>query len=230
MKIKEVFEQAENGVLTYDQFLEAAKAAGANFVDLKEGGYVSANKYQDELAAKIKEIETLNSTMSTRDADLEGLKKQLEEAGADAGKLEELTASLKELQTKYDGDTKAYKEQLKKQAYEFAVKEFANSKDFSSKAAKRDFIQSMIAKDLKMDGDKILGADDFVASYSEDNADAFIEEYNYDDDYSDGGGEDDFSNAEIPYFADTTPGAPSSPETGGFNFQFQGVRPMPNNS
>jgi hypothetical protein len=99
MKIKEVFEQAENGALTYEQFLEAAKAGGANFVDLKEGGYVSANKYQDELAAKVKEIETLNSTMSTRDADLEGPKKQLEEAGADAGKLEEVTACLKELQT-----------------------------------------------------------------------------------------------------------------------------------
>lgn len=231
MKIKEVFDKAENGVLTYDQFLEAVKAAGANFVDLKEGGYVSANKYQDELAAKAKEIETLNATMSTRDADLEGLKKRLEEAGADAGKLDELTASLKELQNKYDGDTKAYKEQLKKQAYEFAVKEFAGSKNFSSKAAKRDFIQSMLAKELKMDGDKILGADDFVTAYSEDNADAFIEEYDdYDGgDYQDSGDDEDYG--EIPYFADTTPGTPASNDpTGGFNFNFTGVRPMPGNN
>ena len=32
----------------------------------------------------------------------------------------------------------------------------------------------MLAKELKMDGDKILGAEDFVASYSTENADAFV--------------------------------------------------------
>lgn len=228
MKIKEVFEAAPEGVLTYEQFLEAVKAAGANFVDLKEGGYVSVNKYQDELAAKDREIQTLNSTMSTRDQDLEGLKKQLEEAGADAGKLDELNASLKELQTKYDGDTKAYKEQLKHQAYEFAVREFANSKNFSSKAAKRDFIQSMLAKDLKMDNGRIMGADDFVASYSEENADAFIEEYNPEDYDLE---EPEAEPEEVPHFVDSTQGAGSfSDPTGGFNFNFTGVRPMPGQS
>ena len=221
MKIKEVFDNAD-GPLTYEQFLEAAKAGGANFVDIKEGGYVSSNKYQDELAAKDREIETLNSTMSTRDADLEGLKKQLEEAGADAGKLEELTASLKDLQSKYDGDTKAYKEQLKKQAYEFAVREFANSKTFSSNAAKRDFVQSMIAKGLKMDGDKILGAEDFVTAYSADNADAFMTE----DDYY--GGDDVDNGGEVPHFVDSTNGTSTSVDpSSGFHFNFTGVRPMP---
>lgn len=230
MKIKEVFDTAPEGTLTYEQFLEAVKAGGANFVDLKEGGYVSANKYQDELAAKDKEIATLNSTMSTRDQDLEGLKKRLEEAGADAGKLEELNASLKELQTKYEGDMNAYKEQLKHQAYEFAVREFANSKDFSSNAAKRDFIQSMLAKNLQMDNGKIMGADDFVAAYSEDNADAFIEEYDPGE-YETGDEYGEYDEGEIPHFVDSTQGAASfSDPTGGFNFNFTGVRPMPGQS
>lgn len=226
MKIQEVFEKAENGTLTYEQFMEATKAGGANFVDIKEGGYVSAAKYNDEIASKDKEIELLNSTVSTRDTDLEGLKKQLEAAGADAGKLEELTASFKDLQSKYEGETKSYKEQLKKQAYEFAVKEFANSKTFSSAAAKRDFTQQMLAKQLKMEGDKIIGAEDFAKLYSADNEDAFMhEEDYYSEDNSDA---DDTAEENIPHFVNSTPGAPATSDSaGGFHFNFAGVRPIP---
>lgn len=226
MKLKDVFDAAEDGVLSYDQFVEAMKAGGANFVDIKEGGYVSANKYQDELSSKDKEIELLNSTISTRDTDLEGLKKQLEEAGADVSKLEELTNNLNTLQSKYDSDTKAYKEQLKKQAYEFAVREFANSKIFSSAAAKRDFTKQMIEKGLKMDGDKILGAEDFVQAYSQDNGDAFMTE----DDYFMGNDSDDDTEPEqeLPHFIESTPGASGgSNDSGSFHFNFTGVRPMP---
>ena len=77
---------------------------------------------------------------------------------------------------KYDKETKDYKEQLSKQAYEFAVKEFANGKTFSSKAAKRDFIQSMLSKNLQYEDGRIIGADDFVQMYSKDNADAFVKQ------------------------------------------------------
>lgn len=167
MNVKDVFDQAENGTLTWEQFQSATK--NAKFVDLKDGGYVSKQKYDDD-------IEALNGTISTRDTDLAKLKQDLEQAGTDAGKLSELTSNLQALQGKYDNDTKNYKAQLRKQAYEFAVKEFANSKQFTSKAAKRDFINSMIAKDLKMEGDSIIGADDFVTAYSKDNDDAFFKE------------------------------------------------------
>lgn len=222
MELKKVFEGAENGTLTFEQFEEAAKKAGAKFVDLSEGGYVSSHKYNDDLAAKAKEIETLNGTISTRDTDLEALKKQLEEAGVDATKLQEATASLAALQTKYDGDMKSYKEQLKKQAYEFAVKEYANTQKFSNKAAKELFIQAMIAKDLKMDKDKILGADDFVTAYKADYSDSFATEP---DSTLDQSGEDD----DVAHFVHPTNpnNAGGQDPTGGFNFNFTGVRPMP---
>lgn len=220
MKIKEVFEGAENGALTYEQFMEAAK--GANFVDLKEGEYVSLAKHNDAIASKDKEIEMLNGTVSTRDGDLEGLKKQLEQAGADAGKLSELQASFDELQKKYDGETKAYKEQLKNQKYEFAVKEYANSKTFSSAAAKRDFTKQMLEKALKMEGDKIIGADDFTKLYEEQNSDAFMTEDDYYTNDVDEPGE------ASPHFVDSTPGSAGSTDpSGGFQFSFTGVRPMP---
>ena len=91
---------------------------------------------------------------------------------------------------------------------------FANSKKFTSNAAKRDFVNSMIAKDLKMDNDKILGADDFVTAYSIDNADAFIVEK-----------ADPEPAKPKPTFVNPTGG--NDPAAGGseFAFNFTGVRP-----
>lgn len=223
MNVKELFDKAENGVLTYEQFAELAKNSNAKFVDLSEGGYVSKNKFDAELEAKAKEIETLSGTISTRDTDLETLKKQLEDAGADTTKLNELTTKFQELQGKYDADSKAYKKQLQEQAYEFAVREFAGTKNFSSQAAKRDFIQSMIAKQLKMENNSILGAEDFVNAYTENNHDAFIEELDIDEYAHD--------NDNAPQFVDTTPGVDatgSGDPTGGFlnSMHFTPIRPM----
>ena len=172
MTIKEVFEKAENGTLTFEQFTELSK--DSKFADLSLGEYVSKQKHDSELEAKDKQIKTLNDTISTRNTDLETLKKQLEEAGTDADKLNELNSQFADLKGRYEADTKAYKEQLKKQAYDFAVKDFANTKEFSSSAAKRDFIEQLKRAELKMDGDKILGADDFTAKYQAENADAFV--------------------------------------------------------
>ncbi len=176
MKIKEVFEKAEGGTLTYEQFQTIMKEANANFTDLSEGKYVSKGKYEDEITAFQSQIETLNGTIGTRDTDLEALKKQLEEAGTDAEKLTTLSNDLATLQGKYDADVKSYKEQLKQQAYKFAVQDYANKQKFTSNAAKRDFVGAMLAKGLKMEGDIILGADDFRTAYSNDNADAFVVE------------------------------------------------------
>lgn len=227
--VKELFDKAENGVLTYDQFMTLAKEANAKLVDLNEGGYVSKNKYESELEAKSKEIETLNGTISTRDTDLETLKQQLDAAGADTTKLAELTNQFNELQSKYDNDSKAYKKQLSKQAYEFAVKEFASKQNFSSQAAKRDFIQSMIAKELKMENDSILGADDFVKAYTENNQDAFILDIDDDDDDDD---TEDIGSESKPQFVGSTPGADdthSTDTTDGFAkaFHFTPIRPIP---
>lgn len=233
MEIKEVFDKSENGSLTYEQFEAAAKAANAKFTDLSEGKYVSVNKYNDDLAAKTKEVETLNGTITSRDKDLESLKQKLQEAGADATKLQEATDSLAALQTKYDDDTKAYKEQLKKQKYEFAVKEFVATQKFTSAAAKRDFESQLLAKELKMDKDKILGADDFVTSYKQDNADAFVTEPEGGDGGTGAGtggaaGAGDNGDG-TPHFIGSTPGG-SDGNSGGqspFNFSFTGVRPKP---
>ena len=176
MNIKDIFDKAENGTLTYEQFESATKANGAKFTDLSEGKYVSKSKYDDDILSKDNSITKLNDTITQRDTDLNELRTQLSNAGTDATKLAELQTSLTDLQTKYTNDTAAYQKQLADQRYEFAVKEFASTKQFTSNAAKRDFISSMINKGLVMEGDKIMGAEDFVTTYSENNSDAFVTE------------------------------------------------------
>ena len=171
MTVKELFDKAENGTLTWEQF--QAAMGEAKFVDLTEGKYVSKQKYDDEISQRDTRITELTTTISTRDTDLANLQQTLKDVG-DLDALKQASKDLADLQKKYDKETKDYQSRLTEQAYEFAVKEFANSKKFSSKAAKRDFTQSMLAKKLQFEDGKIIGAEDFVQMYSKDNEDAFV--------------------------------------------------------
>lgn len=171
MTVKELFDKAENGTLNWEQF--QASMGQAKFVDLSEGHYVSKQKFDDEVSQRDTRINDLQTSVTSRDNDLVELQAKLKEAG-DVEVLKQASKDLAELQKKYDKETKAYQEQLSKQAYEFAVRDFASGKNFSSNAAKRDFIQSMIAKNLTLEDGKIIGAEDFVQIYSKDNADAFV--------------------------------------------------------
>lgn len=163
----------ENGAVTWEQFLKGVKDKDIKIADLSEGNYVSKRKYDDDIKAKDGQIEELNKNINTRDADLVNLKRQLEEAGNDKTKLEELTGKFDTLQTDYNNAKSEYEGKLQKQKYEFAVKDFANGQTFTSAAAKREFIRSMTEKELKMDNESILGAEDFLETYKKENADSF---------------------------------------------------------
>lgn len=174
MTIKEIFDKAEGGALTWEQFQELSK--NAKFFDLNDGEFMSKFKHQEELDAKGKEIESLNDTIKKRDKDLSALKEKLTAAGEDATKLDALTKDLADLQAQYDADKKAHAEQLQAQSYKFACAEFANTLTFTSSAAKRDFTKQMVEAQLKMKGETILGADDFRKAYADENTDAFVVE------------------------------------------------------
>lgn len=181
--LKEFFEKGEDGKLTYEEFEALTKEAGAKFKDLSTGQYVSIGKYesdlksaQDNATALQEQIDNLNSTITTRDEDLAALQQKVAEAEGDAQKLAELGQSLTDMQTKYEAQLAEQQTQMQKQAYEFAVKDFANTKKFSSKAAKRDFTQAMINRGLQMEDGKLIGAEDFVDIYSKENDDAFYKE------------------------------------------------------
>ena len=216
MNLKDLFDKAEGGVLTYDQLMAAAQESKAKFVDLSEGQYVAKQKYEDDLSARDTRITTLDDTIKTRDTDLANLRQQLEAAGTDATKLATLTADFSNLQSKYDKDTKAYEKQLKDQAYKFAVRDFANQHKFTSAAAKRDFVNTLLAKNLAMENDVIVGATDFVTAYTKDNADAFVVEQP----------PVHPPVVDKPHFVDpTSPQSNTAGKTNPFNFNFTGVRP-----
>nr|DAT78175.1 MAG TPA: minor structural protein [Caudoviricetes sp.] len=117
-----------------------------------------------------------DTDISTRDTDLADLKKQLEDAGVDKDKLNDLTTKLTNLQTDYDTAKTKYQQDLAKQKYEFAIKELTNSIKFTSASAKKAFLTDAIAKNLSMEGDSVLGFQDFVTAYKEQDASAFVSE------------------------------------------------------
>lgn len=216
MNLKEIFDKAEGGVLSYEQFMAHATEGKAKFVDLSEGGYVDKQKYTDDLAARDTRITSLDDTIKARDTDLASLRQQLTDAGNDTEKLGELNTKFDELQRQYDKDTKAYQKQLKDQAYKYAVTDFANQQAFTSQAAKRDFISTMLAKNLQIENDVLIGATEFVSAYAKENADAFKPT----------------TPAEPPakpqpHFVDSTNnnGSNEGGNTDPFNFNFVGVRP-----
>lgn len=212
--IEEIFKKSESGTLTYEQFKELSE--GMKFADISKGDYISKNKFDSEIASKDEQIKQLNATISTRDTDLSELQKKLEEAGNDATKLAELNDNLTNLQSKYDEEVKNYQTQLENQRYEFAVNNFANTKKFTSSAAKRDFIHSLMDSKLTMEGENIVGIDDFITKYSADNADAFVtEEPNPTP-----------NDNKLPTFATSTQGQPANVDTpkNPFGWNFSGVR------
>lgn len=215
--IKSLFGEDGNTALTYDQFTEALGKSSIKLANLAEGQYVAKNKYEDDIAKRDTTISALNDTIAQRDSDLASIKTQLESAGVDQTKLTQLTTDLGNLQGKYDADTQALQAKLDRQAYEFAVKDFAGTKKFTSKGAKSAFIQTMLGKELKMEKDTILGAEDFYTAYRADNEDSFVEDKPADPPPAD----------RKPMFIPPMGGNPN-PVDGGkntFSFNFTGVRP-----
>lgn len=153
---------------------ETDKSKHCRFVDLSEGGYVSKDKYDDKTSALQSQIKSLNSTITQRETDLQNVRDQLEATGADKTKLEEIQNNLTNLQAQYDQDKKNWQAELKKQTYASKVREKASELSFSSASAKRAFIQDAIEKDFKLDGENLLGYNDWLSEYQKNDPGAFL--------------------------------------------------------
>lgn len=163
-----------DGALTLADFESALKEhPEIKLANLADGGYVSKKKYDDDLGAKDTNIKTLTDTIGERDKSLADLKKKLESAGTDEQLLTDLRGKLDELQEKAKTDKDNFDKAIKKERYKSACKEFANDLKFTSKAAKRAFVNELIAKDFELSGDKIIGASDYLEQYKADNEDSF---------------------------------------------------------
>ncbi len=139
-------------------------------LDINSRDIGSAKAKSDGLT---EQITALNAQITQRDADLTAMREKLTAAQADAGKLTEAQTALSDLQAKYAADSQAWDAQRAAQAYEFAVRSKAGELKFTSNAARNDFIRSAIETGMKMDGDTILGFDDFMKKYKEADPAAF---------------------------------------------------------
>ena len=142
-----------------------------------------------------------NTDIAQRDTDLATLQEKLKNAGADADKLSNLQTDFDNLQQTYNTAKADYEKQLEKQAYDFAIRENVANLKFSSNSAKKAFIADITAKNLSMENGKILGFDDFVNAYKEQDAGAFV----VDDDTEAGKPKPTFSGKTTPTPDEPTP-------------------------
>ena len=156
-----VDEEGNPKALTADELEAAITSNKLKVVNLADGGYVAKQKFDDKDA----EVKNLTAQITQRDTDLADIQNQLTAAQADAGKLQDVTKQLTDLQANYTADKQKYEDQLKQQKYEFAVKEATSSLQFTSPSAKRAFTEDAIKKGFQMEGDKVLGFDDYVNEY-----------------------------------------------------------------
>lgn len=111
-----------------------------------------------------------------RDADIKDLQTKLKNAGTDVEKLKNLETDLATLQTNYDTAKTDYEKKLADQAYEFAIKEKVAGLKFTSNSAKKAFLADITADRLKMKDGDLIGFDDYVSKYKEQDAGAFVTE------------------------------------------------------
>lgn len=152
------------------------KTKHVRFADLSEGGYVSVEKYNSQVNGLNQQVKDLQGQLTQRDTDITDLQGKLTAATADASKLADVQTQLNGLQAKYTQDQKDWAAKTAKQRKEFMIREKANDLKFTSAAAKRDFLGQAGAKDFQLDGETLMGYEDFYAKYKADNPGAFVED------------------------------------------------------
>lgn len=152
------------------------KTKHVRFADLSEGGYVSVDKFNAQVNGLNQQVKDLQGQLASRDTDITGLQEKLTAATADASKLVEVQQQLTGLQAKYTKDQKDWETKTTKQRKEFMVREKANGLKFTSEAAKRDFLGQANVKDFQLDGETLIGYNEFFDKYKAENPTAFVEE------------------------------------------------------
>ena len=152
------------------------KTKRVRFADLSEGGYVSVSRFNSQVEALNQQITDLQGQITQRDTDITGLQEKLTAAQADATKLTDLQTELSGLRDKYAADQQEWAANVAKQRKEFMVREKANGLKFSSAAAKRDFLGQANGKDFQVDGETLMGYEDFLTKYKSENPGALVED------------------------------------------------------
>lgn len=130
---------------------------------INDGTYIPKAKF-DNLNEQKKDLE--NQLKETND-------KMQELSKVDT---EELKTQIANLQKKYEEDTKSLNEKYEAREYDIKLNDYTKDLKFSSNSARKSFMSDLKAKELKFEEDKLVGFDDFVNSYKENDPSAFINE------------------------------------------------------
>ena len=109
---------------------------------------------RDQLKAQLAEAN--KQIQSYKDMDVDGIKK-----------------SAADWEAKHAADTKALQDKLDAATYGFGVERAVSGLKFSSTAAKNQFVRDLTAKKLPLQEGKLLGLDDYVKTYKEQDPGAF---------------------------------------------------------
>ena len=165
--LKAIFGTNEDGTqkaVTFDQFVAALnESKDVSLVNLKDGGYVSKEKFDakdTELKGVQKQLTDANATIqSYKDMDIEGIKQ-----------------SVQSWETKYNTDTQQLKDQLAAQEAEFAAKTYLGGFKYANDLVKDQIYSKFMEKKFAREGDKFLGADDFMAEMKKLYPTAFVDD------------------------------------------------------
>ncbi len=166
--LKKLFGTPKEGeqpkAMTYAE-LEAAIDAdkGISVVNLKDGGYVSKDKFD----AKDTELKGVQAQLTAANQQIKSFE------GMDVEGIKQKTA---EWETKYNTDTQQLKDQLAAMERSHAEEMFLSGYQFTSKAARNGILAELRTKGFKIDGGELVGGKEFIQSLmdSDDYKGAFV--------------------------------------------------------
>lgn len=136
-------------------------------------------KHKDDYAALKAEndsqkelLENANKEISSyKDMDIEGIKKSAED-----------------YKTKYEEAEKEHQAKIAQMEYDSKLDKYVGTLNLKNDIYRKEVVSRIKEKDLKFEGDTLLGGEDFIKAFKEQYAEAFND------------------STEKPEFADTTPG------------------------
>lgn len=133
----------------------------------------------EKLKTKLENSTSDNSNLTERleqsQKDITELKEKLEASGEDATKIQELQLEVDNLLKKNEEQSKQFAEAEKQRDYLNSVKDAMKGLKFSSKSAEQTFINKAVEKQFAIDNGKLLGFEEFVNDYKENDSGAFVE-------------------------------------------------------
>ena len=155
-------EDGTPGALTLEQLVDKlGENKGIQLVNLKDGGYVSV----DKLNAKIEELKGVQQQLTDANAQIQSFKDMDVEA---------IKKSASDWEEKYKNDTAALQKKLADQETEFAARTYLGGYKFANDLVRDQVFTQFMAKKFAREGEKFLGADDFMKEMQEKYPTAFV--------------------------------------------------------